>query len=54
MSITFNILIKACFSNKKYIVSIQTHSTQIENDIFLVEKVVLSGFLKNISVENIS
>ena len=37
--------IKACFSIKKYLVSIETRPTQIANSIFLIESPVLSGFL---------
>ena len=38
--ITFKNLIKACFSNKKYIISIQTCTSQLENNAFLIENSV--------------
>ena len=47
---TFNHPIKACFSNKKEPVKIQT---QIINSIFLIENhPVLTGFWKSIDVQN--
>ena len=42
--ITFNNPIKACFSNKKYHLRIQKHTTQILNSIFLIDKPVLQDF----------
>ena len=50
--ITFQDHIKACFSNKKYIVSIQTCPTKIGNNWFLIAKQVLMGSLKIIGVQN--
>ena len=32
------------FSNKKYTVSIQAHTRQINDNIFLIERLVLTGF----------
>ena len=46
--INFNNLLKACFSNKKYLITIQTPPTQIEMIIFLIEKLIL----KIIGVQN--
>ena len=48
IQITINNSFKACFSNKKYVISIQTRTTQIENNVFLG----LIGFLKIIGVQN--
>ena len=42
--------IKACFSNRKYHVKIQTRTTIIVNSIFLIEKNVLIEFLRIIGV----
>ena len=36
--ITYNNPLKACFSNKKYLITIKTHKTQIEISTFLVVK----------------
>ena len=44
LQITINNQIKACSSNKKYTVSIQTRTAQIENCILFVEKIVLTRF----------
>ena len=49
---TFNKLIKAFFSNKKYIVSIQTRTSQILNNTFFIENIVLIIFLKIVGVKN--
>ena len=43
---TFNNPITACFSNKEYPITIQTHMTQTVNCIFLVENQVLTWVLK--------
>ena len=43
---TFNDIIKTRFSSKKYTVLIQTRTKQIENSIFLIEKLVLMGIKK--------
>ena len=48
---TFHNHIKACFSNKKYSIAIQTRPTQIVNSIFLMEK-PLTRFIKIIGVQN--
>ena len=45
-SITFINLIKVCFSNKKYTLSIKTCPTQIRINIFLIEIWGLIGFIK--------
>ena len=37
-SIIFNNLLKVCYSNKKYLITIKTHQTQIVISIFLIEK----------------
>ena len=50
--ITFNNPLKACFSNRKFILTIQTRPTQIVIGIFLIEKSGFNGFLKIIGVEN--
>ena len=50
--ITFNNPLKACFSNKKYLITIQTRPTQIVISIFLIEKPGFIGFLKLIGVQN--
>ena len=50
--ITFNNLIRACFSNKKCILLIQTGKTQNENDKFLIKNLVLIAFLKIIGIQN--
>jgi hypothetical protein len=47
-----NVTIKACFSNKKYLIAIQTRPTQIVNKIFLIEKFGFKGLLKIIGVQN--
>ena len=48
--ITFNNPLKACFSKKKYLITIQIHPTQIEIKIIVnIEKIVLK-ILKIISV----
>ena len=52
MHITFSNHIKACFSKKKYSVSIQTRPTQIENNVLLIENPLLMGILKIIGVHN--
>jgi len=52
IQITFIDPFKACFSKKKYIILIQTRTTQIENHVFLIEKRGLIGFLKIIGVQN--
>ena len=36
--ITINYTIKACFSTKKYTVTIQTRMKQIDNNVFLIFK----------------
>jgi hypothetical protein len=52
IQITFHNPIKTCFSNKKYAVAIQTRPTKIKNSIFLIDYLVLTGFLKVIGVQN--
>ena len=52
IQITFNYPVKACFSNKKYLITIQTRPTQIVLSIFSIEKIVFIGFLKTICVQN--
>ena len=52
ISITFNNPLKVCFSNKKYLITIQTRPTQIVISIFLIEKPVFNRFLKIIGVQN--
>jgi hypothetical protein len=42
--ITLDNPIKACFSSKKYIVSIKKRIRQIENKVFLAEKTIFIGF----------
>ena len=37
----------ACFSNKKYPVTIQTRTKQIVNTIFLMEKTRMNNFFKD-------
>ena len=50
---TFNISLKACFSNKKYLITIQTRPTQIVKVYFLIiEKPNFNGFFKIIYVQN--
>jgi len=44
IQITFINPFKACFSNKKYIILIQTRTTQIENNVFFIEKLGLIDF----------
>ena len=43
--------LKVCFSNKKYLITIQTHSTQIVKVYFLLKKTVFNGFLKRLLVQ---
>ena len=43
---------KVCFSNKMYIVFIQTSMIPIENNVFLIENSVLFGILKIIEAQN--
>ena len=50
--ITFNNPLKVYFSGKKYLITIQTHPTQIIISIFLIEKPVINRFLKIIGVQN--
>ena len=41
--ITFNDQLKACFSNKKYKITIQTRPTHIGKSIFFVGKQIFNG-----------
>ena len=50
--ITFNTAIKACFSNKKYHVTIQTRTTQIVIVYFLLKICRIHRILKVIDVQN--
>ena len=50
--ITFNNPIKACFSNKKYRITIQARLIQIVKIIFLIEKTSFNGFSKIIGPQN--
>ena len=54
MPINFNNPLKAYFSNKKYLNTIQTRPTQIVIliSLFLNEKAGFNGILKLISVQN--
>ena len=47
-----NVFIKACFSNKKYLIAIQTRPTQIVNKIFFIQKFGFEGLLTIIGVQN--
>ena len=51
--IAFNNPIKAYISKEKCFVSIQTRTTQFENNVFLIEKMVLVEFSKVIGVQNL-
>ena len=44
LPITINNPVKASFSKKKYAISIQTGTTQIENWICLLQRLFLIGF----------
>ena len=50
--ITFNNPLKVCFSNKTYLITIQTCPTADTNCIFLIEKPVFNELLKVIGVQN--
>ena len=51
--ITFNNPLKACFSNKKYLITVKTGQAQIVIvHISLIEKPVFNGFLKIIGAQN--
>ena len=50
--ITFINQLAACFSNKKYIIRIQTRPTKIVISIFLFNNPVFNGFLKIIGELN--
>ena len=53
ISITFNNPLKVCFSNMKYLITIQTRPKPIVKSIFLFEKSISNEFLKVIiSVQN--
>ena len=52
MSITIKNPIKACFSDKKYTVTIPSITRLTANSIFLFEHTVLTEFLKISSVQN--
>ena len=50
-----NSLLNSCFSNKNSSVTIQTHTTQIVNSVYVyihIKKPVLTESLKNISLQN--
>ena len=51
-NVFFNIPIKACFSNKKLMVSIQTRTEHIKNNVFLTHKLVLIGFERLLGYKN--
>ena len=44
--------LKACFSNDKYLITIQTRPTKIAVSTFLIEQPVFNGILKIIGVQN--
>ena len=48
--LTFNNPMKVCFSYKKRNVSIQTHTTQIQNSISFIQKSMIIRFLKIIGL----
>ena len=50
--ITFNNPLIVCFSNKKYLITIQTPPTQFIISIFLIEKMGFNRFLKIIGAQN--
>ena len=50
---TFNYPIKACFSNKNYLNTIQIRTSKIINSIFIIEKLVLIEFSKVIVVQSV-
>ena len=43
-TITFNNHLKVCFSNKKYIVLMQTRLIQIESNLFRIFNIILKGY----------
>ena len=47
-----NILLSLMKSDKKYTFTIKTRTTQIKSSIFFIEKLVLIGLYKIISVQN--
>ena len=52
ISITFNNPLKVYFSNKKYLITIQTRPTPILKSIFLIENPFFYEILKVIGVQN--
>ena len=44
ISLTFNNPLKVCFSNKNYLITIQTHPTLIVKSIILIEKPIFKGY----------
>ena len=51
IQLTFNNPIKACFSDDRLTVSIQTRLTQIKTSIFYYRIIGLKGFIENIVVK---
>ena len=47
MTFKFNNQLKVCFSNKTYLITIQTRLTQIVIRIFLIENPVFNEFVFN-------